>query len=415
MHTSKDWGWRRLRLAALATAALTVGLLLAGSSSAAVTHGVAVYSQTTNFDGSAWYSTTYVGATYMADDFIVPAATSWQIAAVYAAGVDARDLASVTVTIYSDSSGSPGTEVYTTTVNWGSFDDVADPYWTSWTGGDLTIPVDVTLASGHYWLSVVGNGADWFWDSRNVVSNDGAMFKDPTNRWGTGCTTWGDVGTCYSQTSVDLMFALYGPYLGDVLTPTNGRDLNGTEGAALNGRTLGTFTDTNTSAIAADFTTEIDWGDGTTGTGTVSGSTGNFTVTGSHTYTEEGDYTVTTDVSGNSGTATINTLVHVADAPITLSNPKLAWKTARMSLDSVATLTVKFTDANRYATADDFTGTVDWGDGTNSFTFTAAGGRSWVSPSLTHVYARGSTYAITITVYDTGGESDSIQKTGTVR
>lgn len=184
----------------------------------------------------------------------------------------------------------------------------------------------------------------------------------------------------------------------------------------MNGRTLGTFTSSNGSALATDFTASIDWGDGTTtGTGTVTGSNGNFTVTGTHTYTEEGNYTVVADVSGNGGTATINTLVHVADAPITLSNPKLAWKTSRISLDSVATLTVKFTDANRYATADDFSGTVDWGDGINSFAFTAAGGRSWVSPALTHAYARGSTYTITITVNDTGGASDSIQKTGTVR
>lgn len=398
-------------------AALTAGLLLAGSSSAAVTHGPALYDQPGTIESAN--ESTSIRPDAMADDFIVPTGASWQIAAVYAAGVDDLNLTSVTVTIYSDSSNSPGTQLYSTTVNSGSFDDVADTNWPGWTGGDLTIPVSVTLTAGHYWLSVVGNGGLWYWDYQTSVASGttGAMWIDPTNYWGGGWTTWGDLATwlAYTPGTLDAIFALYGPSAGDVLAGTDGADLNGTEGAALNGRTLGTFTDSNTSAVAADFTADIDWGDGTTGTGTVSGSSGNFTVIGSHIYTEEGDYTVATDVSGNGGTATINTLVHVADAPLTLSNPKLAWKTGRMSLDSVATLTVKFTDANRYATADDFTGTVDWGDGTNSLTFTAAGGRSWVSPPLTHAYARGSTYTITITVYDTGGSTASIQKTGTVR
>jgi uncharacterized repeat protein (TIGR03803 family) len=54
------------------------------------------------------------------------------------------------------------------------------------------------------------------------------------------------------------------------------------------------FVDGTPTAAQADFTSTIDWGDGTgPSTGTVSGPTGGpFTVTGSHTYTASGTYAV---------------------------------------------------------------------------------------------------------------------------
>jgi hypothetical protein len=57
------------------------------------------------------------------------------------------------------------------------------------------------------------------------------------------------------------------------------------EGVTTNG-TVAAFTDSDTSDTAGDFTTTIDWGDGTTSSGTVSGqpSLGPLTVEGTHTY-----------------------------------------------------------------------------------------------------------------------------------
>jgi hypothetical protein len=52
---------------------------------------------------------------------------------------------------------------------------------------------------------------------------------------------------------------------------------------------VATFTSTDTSAPASDFSATIDWGDGSApSTGTVSGSSGSFTVDGTHTYALDG-------------------------------------------------------------------------------------------------------------------------------
>src|SRR5262245_47444420 len=65
----------------------------------------------------------------------------------------------------------------------------------------------------------------------------------------------------------------------------------GTEGADVFGTTIATFTDTDTTAPASNFTIAINWGDGTpldTTTGmAVLVTPGNFNVVGHHTYLEE--------------------------------------------------------------------------------------------------------------------------------
>ena len=45
-----------------------------------------------------------------------------------------------------------------------------------------------------------------------------------------------------------------------------------------------TFTDNNPGDVAGNFAAVINWGDGTTSTGTVTGGDGAFTVTGTHVY-----------------------------------------------------------------------------------------------------------------------------------
>src|SRR4051794_27675750 len=62
-----------------------------------------------------------------------------------------------------------------------------------------------------------------------------------------------------------------------------------TEGTALASNTdVASFTSDNLSDTASSYTATIDWGDGTTTTGTLAGSNGSFTVEGGHTYADEG-------------------------------------------------------------------------------------------------------------------------------
>jgi hypothetical protein len=98
----------------------------------------------------------------------------------------------------------------------------------------------------------------------------------------------------------------------DALTG-NGTTINTDTSLGVSG-TLATFTDTDTVSPASDFTASINWGDGTTSTGTVSRSNGTFQVSGSHTYapgtTGQDAVAVTlTDKSPGTATATANTTV----------------------------------------------------------------------------------------------------------
>jgi hypothetical protein len=74
--------------------------------------------------------------------------------------------------------------------------------------------------------------------------------------------------------------------------------LSATEGQVFSGR-VANFINTNAAnANLADFTTTIDWGDGTTTSGTLSNPAGNiYAVDGTHTYGDEGTYTTSVTVS----------------------------------------------------------------------------------------------------------------------
>src|ERR1700720_3284055 len=88
------------------------------------------------------------------------------------------------------------------------------------------------------------------------------------------------------------------------------------EGTALPGNTdVASFTDGTLTDTASSFIATIDWGDGTTTTGTVVGSNGNFTVEGGHTYADENQYPalVTVTRTADSSQLLIAGTVPVAD------------------------------------------------------------------------------------------------------
>ena len=100
----------------------------------------------------------------------------------------------------------------------------------------------------------------------------------------------------------------------DVLT---GSGIVGTALPTFSG-TIATFTDTDTVNVAGDFAATIDWGDGTTTTGTVSGSNGSLKVNGTHTYTQTALETVKvklTDDAPGTATATATSLILAVDPP----------------------------------------------------------------------------------------------------
>src|SRR5262249_38754783 len=87
----------------------------------------------------------------------------------------------------------------------------------------------------------------------------------------------------------------------------------------------------------------INWGDGSSPTtGTISGS-GTLAINGTHTWADDGTYTVTTVVTDRSSTTTITTEVYVAEAALSLTSQNLTGSSwTQLSGVTLAT----FTDAN---------------------------------------------------------------------
>ncbi len=188
----------------------------------------AVADQATN---SQNYESTYSGFDdQAADDFqvsVTSPATGWQLTQVIAKGaygnfIPAGPATSFNVFIYNDN---PSTHVPTTL----AFSQQNIPQIADDSTGDVTLPLSpsATLAPGRYWLSVQANqsfstNGAWYWDDRGPQTLSPAMWEQPANRGGLGCTTWGTRSTCLtlsSSTKTDQAFALTGGYV----FPTAGR------------------------------------------------------------------------------------------------------------------------------------------------------------------------------------------------
>ncbi len=172
--------------------------------------------------------------------------------------------------------------------------------------------------------------------------------------------------------------------------------------------TVATFTDPNTSSTPADYVATIDWGDGSSSTGTITGSAGSFSVGGTHTYADETKtpFTVTitiTDAHNPSRQATPTSTATVVDAPLHAGAFTLP-PTSAVNVPVNARFV--FTDDNPTPAIDDFTFVIDWGDGQK-----LQGPAGPVSGQLlahgTHLYASTGTFTVTVTVIDEGGSRTS--------
>jgi len=155
-----------------------------------------------------------------ADDFIVPASQTWEITEVDVLGEyeSAGPAASFHVFFYDNGAGDlPGNLVASRLEN---------PY----TGSNdfvITLTEPVTLAEGHYWVSVqarqdITQSGFWLWHNRSVQSNTGAAWQNPGNGFGTSCVVWVRKTACaqLQQTAPDQVFRLIGTSAAVTPTPT---------------------------------------------------------------------------------------------------------------------------------------------------------------------------------------------------
>jgi hypothetical protein len=182
-----------------------------------------------------------------------------------------------------------------------------------------------------------------------------------------------------------------------------GRGVNFVAGTLYSG-VVASFTDSFSQAISGQFTTTINWGDGSTSSnGTVSIDGAGFDVTGTHTYDFSGTYPVTVTIHDqfSGSTVTASGTATVAPVPITLQTKNFIVTGGTAFSGTVAT----FTDSEPRTNPTYYTATINWGDGkpntvgtiTGSNPFTVTGSHTFASFSGTDL--------VTITITDPSGRS----------
>jgi hypothetical protein len=188
------------------------------------------------------------------------------------------------------------------------------------------------------------------------------------------------------------------------LAPGSASDFSVAEGSPIGppGTQVATFSDGITGDDASAFTATIDWGDGTTDTGTISGSNGSFTVTtAGHNYADEGNDTITTTVTRTADNQQVamtgQATVGEADS-FTVTGDNIGGNPGQ-ELSSVQVAT--FTDSTYPGNLpSDFTALVDWGDGTTSAGTISETAQGSYTVDGSHSYTTAGDYTLAVTVLD---------------
>ena len=150
-----------------------------------------------------------------ADDFVIPAGPdNWSITQVVTTGTftGADSPVTVNISFYPDAGGVPGAAAAC------SYSAVTP---NSIAGGSyfITLPTPCVLGPGSYWLGLQTNldfgvGGQHFWSTRSVQSNSLAVWRNPGDGFGTGCTSFTPFASCGTPPVgggfPDLLFQLNG-------------------------------------------------------------------------------------------------------------------------------------------------------------------------------------------------------------
>jgi hypothetical protein len=175
---------------------------------------------------------------------------------------------------------------------------------------------------------------------------------------------------------------------------------------------VATFTDADPNGTVTDYTASIDWGDGTTTVGTVAAAAGHFNVSGSHTYGEDGSYTIQVHVADVGGsTATASSTATITEPSISAIAGVAVSGFERSTLTNAPVAT--FTHGNGAEPAGDFSVTIAWGDGTSSSGLVTESGTTYTVVG-SHIYLDEGSFPMTVTVND-DTTSATVSTSATIR
>jgi hypothetical protein len=198
--------------------------------------------------------------------------------------------------------------------------------------------------------------------------------------------------------------------------------INAVEGQPLINVPVATFTD-NSGVALTSYNALISWGDGSTVAGQVvanPGSSTSFTVLGSHTYAEEGNYTLTVSVSNGLTTlGPTSGIIQVKDAPLIAGPAQSLSATVGSFVNDVLLTTFLDTDPTPESSTN-YAATVSFFEPGGIFVNTAGriaalGNNTFaVYGSSPFSLSSGGTFAVRVVIRDLGGASVQVNDQVTV-
>jgi Legume lectin domain len=245
-------------------------------------------------------------------------------------GVEGHPIDGVTVATFADPSGAEPPSNYLASISWG--DGSSSP-------GAIAGP----------------NGSGVFAVTGNHTYRDDGQFS---------------ITVSISHDTASTVKASSTARIADSPLTATGVPVNGPEAKALNNITVASFIDTGgpETPTSAHYAATIDWGDGTTSTGTIAGPdlNGVFAVTGSHTYAEQFLGTIAVTITHQSAPpATVLSAANIVDAPLSATGGvTITGFVGQVLSGTLAT----FSDTGGLDLPDpsDYLASIDWGDGTTS-------------------------------------------------
>jgi uncharacterized repeat protein (TIGR01451 family) len=288
-------------------------------------------------------------------------------------GTEAASTASQTVATFTDPGGAEALADYAATIDWGD---------SSASSGAISFAAGVFRVSGSHLYAEEGTYA-----IHVTIHHDSA-----TNVVATSSANVADIP----------------------VVATGGFAFSAVEGVAAAAQTVATFTDPAGISSHSTYSANINWGDTTSSTGQITQSAGVFTVSGSHSYTEEGSYTITVTIHHDTATdVSVTSSSSVADQGVTATG--LFNITAVEGTSSASQTVATFADPAGAEAVANYSAQIDWGDhATSTGTITFDSATQAFSVSGSHAYAEEGTDTITVTITHETEASDVVTSSATV-